>query len=193
MGIVRGTARTVAREAGYVAGVGGIKGWWNSIQESWLHTKRHCPNCAIGRMFPFTEQIDGDDRKFFGCSNCDHFEVADLGAEKDQYVEDSLKRLQAIAEARLNSLGAQELESRARRLCINSRLQFASSLALLAFGVYVLASGGAAWTMLNASALSGLLFAMGLRFSYRHWQLQNRAFYQPGSFRRWFGEGKWIV
>lgn len=193
MGFFGWAGRALKRETRYLAGGEGISGWWQSVRSSWLSTKRRCPACGEGRMFPFTEPVDGIDRDFYGCSRCDHYEAADLSDGKDAVVADSLSRLRKIADSRIGGLSAEETAHLKSRLKSNSRFQYLFSLAFLATGVYLIFRTGSAWSLLNATALAALLFAHGLRSSYRYWQVCNNIFYQPGAFRRWLGLGQWLV
>lgn len=193
MGFLSWSGKTLRRETLYVAGGAGIKGWWEVVQRNWLGTKRRCPACDEGRMFPFTEPIDGVNRDFLGCSRCDHFEVADLSNTKDAAVVESLGRLRQIADQRLTDLAADERQVLRRRLKIGSRVNYGLSLAMILIGAYLLHATGTAWMLINMTALAVLMFAHGLRASYRYWQVSNNVFFQPGSFRRWLGLGQWLI
>lgn len=193
MGVFGWAGKTLKREALHVAGGAGIAGWWRSARTSWLSTKRVCPACGEGRMFPFTELVEGESRKFFGCSRCDHFEAVNLSNSEDVVAAESLSRLREIAASRLGSLSPQERERRNDRMKVASRLQYLFSVGLLVFAVVLLFRTDAIWPPLNVAAFSVLLFAHGLRSSYRYWQVRNNILYQPGSFRRWLGLGQWLV
>lgn len=193
MGIVGSTGKVVRREVGHLVGEQGIKVWWNLSRRSWLGAKRSCPACGAGRMFRFSEAVDGVDREFYGCSKCDHYETADLSNESDVVVAESLGRLRDISGRRMTSMKKSEREALMRRLKRNSRAQYAFSLVLLSVGIYLLVATAAAWSFLNATAFATLMFAHGLRSAYRYWQVSENVFYQPGSFRRWLGLGQWLI
>lgn len=144
-------------------------------------------------MFPFTEPVDGVDRDFYGCSRCEHFEATDLSNEKDQVVAESLGRLRKIAHGRIEGLSSEESYALKHRLKSNSRYQYLFSIVLLGAGAYLFHLSGSGWYLLNTTGLSMLLFAHGLRSSYRYWQVCNNMFYQQGAFRRWLGLGQWLV
>lgn len=193
MGFFGWAGKTATREVRYIAGGEGITGWWNTARTSWLSTKRRCPACGEGRMFPFTEPVKGEDRDFYGCSRCDHFEAADLANEKDAVVAESLGRLRELANERIDGLSQEQAQVLKQRLKSNSRFQYFFSVVLLSAGGYLFYLSGSAWYLLNATGLSMLLFAHGLRSSYRYWQVCNNMFYQSGAFRRWLRLGQWLI
>lgn len=193
MGLIKRTGQAAYRETRYLVGGEGISRWWDTMRRGIFSARRSCPACQSGKMFRFDETIEGQPREFFGCSRCDHFEAVDLSDEKDAVASDSLSRLRSITEDRLKTIGKDGVDNMRRRYRINSRFQYFFSFVLLGFGFYLLVAGGSAWTLINASALALLMFAQGLRLSYRHWQLANGELYRPGAFRRWMAEGKWLI
>lgn len=193
MGFVSRAAKTVKREAGYLVGANGIYAWFRNVRVSLQGRFRKCPVCGEGKMMPFTEPVNNVDRDFFGCSRCEHFEVADLANEKDVVVAESLGRLRDLAGQRIGQLKPKEVLELRNRFKWNSRLFYLFSVVLLSAGWYLYFVSDSAWYLLNSTGLSMLVFSHGMRSSYRYWQVCNNAFYQPGAFRRWLGLGQWLV
>lgn len=139
-------------------------------------------------MFRFFEVFDGEEKEFYGCNTCAHFEPLDVEGDKE-----ALARMQALAKERLAGMTPEQRSNAGRTYCYRSRSSFVFATLLLVVGFYLLLWSDMVATALNVAAMSALFAVQGLRASYRYWQLETGVFYQPGSFKKWFSTGKWII
>lgn len=196
-GFFRRGVRTVGREAAHVAGVEHIKLGAKSIRKQWTRaSKRICPVCERGRLFPFSEKIAGAEQHFYGCSQCDYYQAKSIDNDLS-----AQKRLREVAFAKINEMGPKEYAKLVRKYQLGSRWLYAFALVATVFGCglfgYGLATdapaGDVALPFLSALAVSIFLFVQGLVASYRHWQVRERLFFIPGAFKRWLRTGQWLI
>lgn len=188
MGIFRNLGKLAAREGAYIFGLAQLKQGADVIRRTLLRSHRRCPKCASGRMFRFSEVVDGVSKEFYGCSHCDHFEPLDV--ERDP---EALHDLQDLARHRLEEMTAEQRANAERTYRWRSRGSLAISLVFLVGGFWVLLSGIGVAISLNLGAMAALFFVQGLRASYRYWQLETGMLYQPDAFKLWMASGKWLV
>lgn len=188
-GFIRRSGSLLRREASLVFGWEHIKLGAHSISKQWHRaSKRVCPECGRGRLFPFTVEQGGEDLKFYGCSQCDYHQAESLKKN-----EKSLRRLRKVAFRKIENLSPEEYETLIRKYRLGSRWLYLFSVAMMLGGSYMLMTEGAAWTFLNALAVSIFLFVQGLIASYRNWQLREKILFVPGAFWRWLRSGQWLI
>lgn len=196
-GVFRRTGRFVRQEALNVFGFEHVKQGKLALAMQWIRvSKRICPSCEEGRMIGFQKIIDGKKMKFVGCSRCDHYQQLDLNQDKAAQAV-----LQAKAREKMSVLTTDETAALVKRHRVGSRILFAASLLMLLFGCAMMINGAlnnafdfdAALSFLGVLMVSAVLFAKGLVASYRSWQLQERIFFVPGSFKRWLKAGLWLA
>ena len=189
MGWIRKTGAFFRNEALNIFGYEHAKRGAVMLRRQWNSTtKPLCPACDKGRLYPFTETIEGCLVKFRGCNVCSHFQAVDVAKDKD-----SLQRLRDIAKSKAGLMTPDEYQALVRQYQISSRWLFGFSLSIALFAVYLLWTGYDAWTLLNVSMVALFMFVRGLVTSYRSWQAKERCWFVPGSFKRWLGQGKWLI
>lgn len=179
MGVARGTGRFLLWTAKGLVGWHTITTGAHAIRQNWqgLHL-RPCPECARtngGVLRRDSVQVDGETVEFIGCNYCSYHELLDGNA--------------IAADEKANALQTHRLRS--RLFLLGSFTLLLASLCILTIGLPVL--GTSAVASLNTLAFSALLFAHGLRHSYRHWQVASNTFFVDGAFMRWVKQGNWIV
>lgn len=189
MGWIRKTGSMFGRELMYIAGAEHAKRGWEVARRQWHRaSKPLCPACGRGRLFPFTEIIDGEEMKFRGCSMCSHYQAIKVAADPG-----SLQRLRAIADAKAGEFSDAEYNALVRRFQLSSRWLYGFSLSLVLFAIFLLWIGYDAWSFMNVSMVALFMFVRGLIASYRSWQAKERCWFVPGSFKRWLGTGQWLI
>lgn len=182
-------ARFVGREIGHVMGFEHVKQGSHVFRQQWKSvTRRVCPACEIGKLYPFSETIEGEIKQFVGCSHCDHYQAVRVNDDPATQT-----KLRAAAQRKIDAMGETEFRRLIHKYRLGSRLLYVFSLLVFAFSVYLLVVGGSAWTFLNACMGSVFLFVRGLIASYRYWQLSQKRLFVAGAFRRWFWSGTWFV
>jgi hypothetical protein len=189
MGVFGATGRLAVRETLNLVGAHAILlGWRLTARSLRMVAAKNCPKCAMGRLYPFVE-IDGDgvEHTALGCSRCDHFQAINVAEDRE-----SLERLSGLAAQKLAELSGGDRARMSRKQLVLSRVFYAIALMIFAFAFYsVFALSG--WSVLNAAGLGSYVFVQGMKSSYRHWQLESDALFQPGSFWKWIGQGSWLA
>lgn len=189
MGLFGKVGQVVSREVGYAAGTEHIKRGWSSIGYQWMRaTKRVCPACGEGLLFPFEGIEDGRGKMFVGCNKCDHFQAKHINGD-----DESLQKLRAIAAERIRSMNPEEFFLRAKQYQVSSRVSYALSLLCFCAAVYFMVDGGAPLMVLNIAVIALFMFLQGGIASYRYWQAMEKHYFIPGSFKYWIGLGQWLV
>jgi len=189
MGAIKRTGAVVVRNVSYLFSLEHIRQGFGLVRVQWSRaTKRVCPGCQSGRLFPFSEIVEGQPRRFLGCNFCDHYQAADLSVDPA-----STKRLQHLAAIQTASLSPEDLATLIARYRKRSRWHYFFSVAAICWSIYLLCTGAMAWSFLNAMVIALLMFVQGLVASYRNWQLLNSRLYVPGSFFEWLKAGQWLV
>lgn len=179
MGIARGTGRFLLWTTKGLVGWGSITMGARAIRQNWqaLHL-RACPECGRtggGILTRDSVHVDGETVEFVGCSRCSYYEL--LGTEA------------VAADDKAHILRTHQVRS--RLFFGGAAMLLMASLCILAFGLPLL--GTSAVASLNTLAFAAVLFAHGLRHSYRHWQVASNTFFVDGAFQRWIKQGNWIV
>ncbi|ABO60233.1 hypothetical protein LA345_37040 (plasmid) [Burkholderia vietnamiensis] len=185
MGFFQRTGRFAVRQASYIAGYQHIAAGWRTVRRNWDNaTKRGCPSCRKGTLYPFSEVVDAKRVDALGCDRCDYFEFAG-----DESNPESMAALRASADEVLSD--ASFRDTRLAQLQRSSRTFFALSIFCLALSVVALCLKSSFF--FTAMMVALLLFVRGAIASYRFWQLQEDKLFVPGSLKVWIKRGAWFV
>jgi len=93
----------------------------------------------------------------------------------------------------LTEMERSEIERITRGHYLHSRVFFfASMFAIIGF-IYMLASGATFILALNWLSIAFVLWILGMKKSYRSWQVKTRHLFVKGAFWLWFKHEKWVV
>ena len=166
-----------------------IRDLWRSVRGI------SCPECRRGILLCRKDESVPDDKGSgvlhpWMCTNCDFalLESADT------------KKVRATVRAMLNqeaieAFGEMEFAVRqkhARRYAIQSRVFFTISAVLFVIFLYNLATGAGFLFSMNLASAGMACAAVGLKASYRSWQLDTSTLFVDGSFLHFLKHERWL-
>lgn len=160
------------------AGFAVVRGNWNALRS------RSCPRCGRGRLYEFSEVVEGTTYFAQGCNMCDFYEFTDSEAVSETL---SVRRRQTLSA--LNEQGVRE--KLLRRYKWWSRIYLFASLLCVLLSLALLFNGN---RYFGSAALLGMfVLVRAFLASYRFWQIREDRLFAPGAFKEWFKKGAWIV
>ncbi|MEX3555113.1 MAG: hypothetical protein VB131_00255 [Burkholderia gladioli] len=185
MGFIQRTGRFAVRQASYIAGYQHIAAGWRTVRHNWdSATKRGCPSCGKGTLYPFSEVVNANRVDALGCNRCDYFEFAG-----DESNPESMAALRESAHEVLSDVLFRD--TRLAQLQRSSRVFFGLSILCLVLSVVALCLKSSFF--FTAMMVAVLLFVRGAIASYRFWQLREDRLFVPGSLKVWIKTGAWFV
>lgn len=176
------------RSLGTIAGVktirtGGqlIKGIGDSLRTAL------CPKCRNGRMRLLLEQGSSDQIKMCMCDRCGYIQPLQGPGEAE------LAELHDDALYQIGLLSDDDYRNIVRGHLISSRIFFGMALAILFYAFYILFFTNYPGLLVPVSGFGVLFVSLGIKSSYRYWQISTRTIFEKGAFQRWFKQGRWIV
>ncbi len=150
---------------------------------SWLRSLNAplCWRCHDGRLMA----RDGD----WCCTGCG-FTVR--AASRESLCERALKANRGSVRRELRQ-APEAARRRQRDFRYSARFYLLMAALLFAIGTARLYDAGGWMAFATWTAVSINLWVLGLRASYRHWQLQQRRLFEPGLFWRWFQHERWWI
>ncbi len=166
-----------------------IRDLWRSLRGI------QCPQCRRGILLcrkdesvP-AEQGDGVLHPWM-CTNCDFALLESANSKKVRAAVQDLLHKDAI-----EAFGEMEFQARqkyARRYAIQSRVFFTLSAGLFSYFLYNFASGAGILFSINLASAGMACAAVGLKASYRSWQLDTGTVFVEGSFFHFLKHERWL-
>jgi hypothetical protein len=172
---------------------------WN--RSMWTRTiNPKCPDCDAGVLMAQREtpaildQIEGGDSRPLQAWSCNHCGFGMLAPEGRDGIREVANR-HRLARARMafGDLSLAEREAFGRQHRISSRIFFSAATVIGAHGIYLLASAAPLMMALNWLSVAFVFWVLGMKKSYRSWQVTTGHIFQEGAARHWFGHEKWLV
>lgn len=185
MGFFSATGRGVAWVAAGVVGMTPIKAGFAVVRGNWDALRsRNCPRCRQGRLYKFSEVVEGKTYFAQGCSMCAFYEFTD-----DEAVTEALSVRRRQTLGTLSEPGVRD--ELLRRYKWWSRTYLLASIGCLLLSVVLLLNGN---RYFGSAALLGMfVLVRAFLASYRFWQIREDRLFAPGAFKEWFKKGAWIV
>ena len=86
-----------------------------------------------------------------------------------------------------------ERQSFGRQHRISSRIFFCAATVIGAHGIYLLASAAPLIIALNWLSVAFAFWVLGMKKSYRSWQVTTGHIFEEGAAKHWFNHEKWLV
>lgn len=125
------------------------------------------------------------------CTSCDYTQPHYIDTKTAEYQD--LTAIQQAAMDRYNALSDDQIGNLKRNFSLLSRTLYAVASICLIIMLYYMIFSESGSVMLLYLIMAVAAGSNAVRFSYRHWQITNAIFYQPGSFTSWLNSGKWFV
>jgi hypothetical protein len=141
-------------------------------------------------------EVDGVMVYGLGCSRCAHVASIDIPGDLEWSASTQQMLIQSARDRVLAECEKLEVSEDHAGILMRMRIfaLFAFSCAAGALGLSLWGAWNNYYLMfLNCLCLSVLFFVLGLKQSYRRWQLLYKRFYEPGLFKEWFMTGNWFV
>lgn len=164
--------------------------WTRSLSPS-------CPECDRGVLTSVNDseavhdQASGQTLVHWGCADCGFAMLAPLDTGKVR--DASARRRSERARAAFGELELRERTLLAQRMRAGSRAFFAASCVVLAGGFYHLASGSAVLVVANWLSVGTMFWVLGMKRSYRAWQVLTGTVFVEGAFWHWLKHEKWLT
>ncbi len=172
---------------------------WN--RSMWTRTiNPTCPDCDAGVLLPqrdtpaILDQTDDGDARPLQAWSCNHCGFGMLAPEgRDGIREVASRHRLARARMAFGDLSRAERESFGRQHRISSRIFFGAAAVIGTHGIYLLASAAPLIIALNWLSFSFMFWVLGMKKSYRSWQVTTGHIFEEGAARHWFNHEKWLV
>ena len=140
-----------------------------------------CPVCGRGQLFP-VGKVDGVDYSHLvGCSQCAHYQPAELNEADKRKLRVSLQ-----------SAVSNDREAIVNRYKFESRVSYVFALVCFAIAIFFVIGENGSETIW-ATMISAVCLCKGVTSAYRCWQIQNQRFFEDDLFGRWFAAGRFWV
>ena len=200
-------ARKAAKFA-FVAVPAGIFGWQlNKRLFFWLRSlwsrsvNPACPSCDGGVLYsqasvdPVLEHDahSASPRQLYPwvCNHCGWAVLESLDAKRVREVVARARAERAMAAFPLIEMAEREAISKKHR--VGSRIFFGVAALTFANGVYMLASGMSVFLVLNWMSFSFMFWVLGMKRSYRAWQVTSGHLFEEGALKYWLKHEKWLI
>jgi len=159
-----------------------------------------CPNCDHGVLLKqdsveqeLEQTPEGDTRLYhpWVCSNC-QFGFLEEDSKKKVRASAARYRNERI-KTTLSTIEYDEIQRIAKSHRVHSRALFLCSLFGIIGFFYMLYSGASLMLSLNWLSISFSLWVLGMKKSFRCWQVLSGQLFVEGAFWHWFQTQKWIV
>ena len=148
-----------------------------------------CPKCGQGRLSlrKSVPASDGHEARYRCCDSCDYQQPL-TGATNAEF-----ESLRDYTMERIDSMSDAEVAAILRTHKLSSRVFYSLSGMMCLYAFYMMLFGQVTGMFLSLSGFALMFLVFGIKSSYRHWQVSTGTLFEPGSFRRWWATGPWVV
>ena len=178
-----------------VFGVGQIRSNHETIKALYKSLRNPpCPMCSRGVLSIRDDdagQGEGDSRMYtWACNQCDFML---LGSKDQASILPTVTKLrQEQALEQFDGLAPDERQRFVKLHTSHSRVFFGAALLMFLGFCFMLIRGNGVMLSLNWLALAGCMFLLGLKKSYRAWQVEKGVLFFSGAFKLWFNNERWF-
>jgi hypothetical protein len=180
-------------------GVGRIRDNWAFMKDMGRTVSGpKCPECERGVLVCASDPSEihtlgeGHEEILYTwqCASCDFALLARNSADARDQVA---RNLTVHAQERIQQLPSAEYQAIVTGHRRTSRLFFLLAAVTVIGALYMLASGAPIRVALTWLSIALVLFLLGMKKSFRSWQAHTGRIFEPGAFRYWLLNEKWIV
>lgn len=157
-------------------------------------TNPACPICSGGVLILEGEGPKGNDNKntkyTWACSKCEFMILG--GADKRALAPTLTAIRQEQSLAQFDGIEDHERQKFLKAHTLHSRIFFGAAITLFLGFCWMLFQGSSFLLSVNWLSLAICMFVLGMKKSYRAWQVENGVLFVQGAFKSWFNNEKWF-